>query len=257
MSLRPQITELIATPRRAGEVNVERALGQLAMLALDGPASLDRFAVGRALAGRGVEAEPFAWSPANAYRGVALGALRRCLGGPGEAPLEAVRAEVDRLAVAGRRDPVDPRSLPCFLAQASAGQLAAVTERATNLATELLVQLPWTTLSGRPVVAPVLEPVTVGRLTLRARADLELPGEAGSTLLLALPGSPALRAVDELAFVALVAALDPRRTPQVQRVVAWWPSAGELREVVVGEGAVRTGVEAVAGALRGQQASAA
>lgn len=257
MSVRPSIGELLATERSAGPVDPTATMGQLAMLPLTAPVSLDRFTVGRALAGRGTDAAPFAWTAANAYRSVALGALRRCLSGAGEAPLEAVRGEVDRLAVVGRRDPVDPRSLPSFLAEASEGALAAVTERAANLATEVLLQLPWASLCDRPVVGPSLEPATVGRLTLRAKADLELPGELGSTLLLVLPGSPSLRAVDELAYVALVAALDGRRSPQVQRVVGWWPSSGELREVVLGPAAVAAGVAAVAVALRVPQASAA
>lgn len=257
MSVRPSIADVLAAPRAAGVVDVASTLSQLAMLALAGPTKLDRFAISRALSGRGVDSTPFAWSAANAHRSVALGALRRCLSGPGEAPLDAVRGEVGRLAVVGRRDPVDPRSLPCFLAEASEGELAALTERATNLATEVLVQLPWAAFGSRPVVGPVLEPITVGRLTLRARADVELVDETGSTLLLVLPGSPALRAVDELAYVALVAALDQRRSPAVQRVVGWWPSSGELREVVLGPGALATALEAVACALRGQQASAA
>lgn len=257
MSVRPGIADVLATERRAGPHDVNATLGQLAMLPLAAPRSLDRFSVGRALAGRGVESEPFAWNARNAFRSVALGALRRCLSGPGEAPLEAVRGEVERLAVAGRRDPVDPRSLPTFLAEADDGTRAAVVERATNLATDVLVQLPWSSFTARPVLAPVLEPVTVGRLTLRARADLELTHASGSTLLLVVPGTPALRAVDELAYVALVAGLDPRRAPRVNRVVGWWPGSGEVREVVLGPGALQAGLEAVASTLRASQAQAA
>ncbi|MCX6512688.1 MAG: hypothetical protein NT160_06430 [Actinobacteria bacterium] len=243
------LAEVLSKVPEAVSPDLSDAHHHLAALSLEYPTIVDRFKLAQCLALKEPDSNTFAWSPRNAQRTIALGALRRCLAGSRTAPLDAVLAELERLAIIGRRDPVDWGSLPHFLAHCSEGARAEIVERASSLATSTLLAVPWRNFTDRPIFGEQIGPLRIGKLSLKAKIDLELTHGSSSTLLLIAQGNPTPRAIDELAYVAALAALDPRRQRPVLRVLFWWPSTGKVQEVLTGSGALTRGVNAIIEAL--------
>jgi hypothetical protein len=204
--------------------------------------------------------EPFAWRPAFVRRSLGLAVVEACAAGRFRSPLDAV-GPVATLAVEGWKE-TGWRTFHWepWLAGLADGARATVLAEAAGWATALWSSLDWPGLDPRTRiggaddqwVCPATHAVRLkGRSDLRVplTARASMPSETGNEepiALVSLSGgcpSPAWR--EELAYLALVAALRSPSRPVPARVVGVWPDAGADRVVEVDEGVMAAAADLV------------
>jgi len=202
---------------------------------------------------------PFAWKPVFARRSLGLAAVRACADGRFRGPAEAVgplaSASVDEWRRTGRRT---FHWEPWFEGLGD-GARAVVLAEATTWAGPLWAAADWAALGGRAVLGGPDDLWTCpGPRTVRLKGRWEArvapsrptggaegPPAAGPVLVSVSGGIPDGGWADELAFLALVAALRSTDQPVPARVVGLWPEAGERRTVEVDEASLTDAAERV------------
>ncbi len=188
------------------------------------------------LAGPG---EPFAWKPAFVRRSLGLAALEACAAGrfrtPGEAVGPVATDSVARWEETGWRN----YHWEPWFAGLAPGARAMVLADAVGWATALWSSLDWEVIGPRAQIGgvddqwncPPPHPVR-----LKGRSELGVPLGSGAMALVSVSGgTPGESWAEELAFLALVAALRRPSRPVPARVLGLWPDAAAQRQVEIGE----------------------
>jgi hypothetical protein len=191
---------------------------------------------------------PFAWRPAFVRRSLGLAVVDACAAGRFRSPLDAV-GPVAALAIEEWRE-TGWRTFHWepWLAGLAAGARATVLAEAAGWATALWSSFDWSGLDARTRIGGADDQwvcPAIRAVRLKGRSDVRVPltargsraSDAGNEepmALVSLSGgcpSPAWR--EELAYLALVAALRSPARPVPARVVGVWPDAGADRVVEV------------------------
>jgi hypothetical protein len=183
--------------------------------------------------------QPFAWKPAFVRRSLGLAALEACAAGrfrtPGEAVGPVAMDSVARWEETGWRN----YHWEPWFAGLAPGARAMVLADAVSWATSLWSSLDWEVIGPRAQIGgvddqwncPAPHPVR-----LKGRSELGVPLGAGAVALVSVSGgTPGESWAEELAFLALVAALRRPSRPVPARVLGLWPDAGARHQVEIGE----------------------
>jgi hypothetical protein len=204
--------------------------------------------------------EPFAWRPAFVRRSLGLAVVDACAAGRFRSPLDAV-GPVATLAVeqwqetGWRTFHWEP-----WLAGLADGARATVLAEATGWATALWSSLDWSGLDPRTRIGGADDQWVCPApraVRLKGRSDVRVPlaspgsgapgaGNEEPGALVSLSGgcpSPAWR--EELAYLALVAALRAPSRPVPARVVGVWPDTGADGVVEIDAGALAAAADLV------------
>jgi hypothetical protein len=203
--------------------------------------------------------EAFVWKPAFVRRSLGLAVVDACLEGRFPTPMEAI-GPVSEAAVAEwestgwRTFHWEP-----WLARLAVGARASVLAEALGWATALWSAVEWGRLPLRPQVGGPTDQwmCPAGRVViLKARSELRVPlagGPPGSAGVTTVAGSVALVSVsggcpgptwaEELAYLALVAALRSPTRPPPARVLGLWPDAGVHAAVDIDDTVLTAAVE--------------
>jgi hypothetical protein len=214
------------------------------------------------LADRG---KPFVWKPVFVRRSLGLAALDACVAGRFRTPGQAVGpVAMDSVA---RWEETGWRTFhwePWFAGLAP-GARAMVLAEAVGWATSVWSSLDWEVIGTRVQIGGLDDqwngPVP-GGVRLKGRSELGVPLGAGSVALVSVSGGcPGEFWAEELAYLALVAALHRPSRPVPARVLGLWPDAGVQSHVEVGgeilaDAATRV-VSTVAAMVEAQSAAAA
>ena len=219
---------------------------------------------------------PFAWKPAFVRRSLGLGVVQGCASGRFRTPAEAVAQVADEAVEEWRRTGWRTFHWEPWLAGLAPGARAVVLADAVTWATTLWSSLDWGALPEATQVGGVDDQwvcPAVRTVRLKARSELRVPlaplvpeadprraPGAASALVAVAWGCPSPGWREELAYLALVAALRSATRPVPARVLGLWPDAG-FREAVevdrpVLERAVARVVATVGRLVKGQAVSA-
>lgn len=199
--------------------------------------------------------EAFVWKPAFVRRSLGLAVVEACIEGRFPTPMEAIDPVSDAAVAEWARTGWRTFHWEPWFARLPAGARASVLAEALGWATALWSAVEWNRLPRRPQVGGPADQwiCPAGRVViLKARSELRvrlaevLPGSAGamtvggSTALVSVSsGCPGATWAEELAYLALVAALRSPTRPVPARVLGLWPDAG-IHAVVDMEDAVLT-----------------
>jgi hypothetical protein len=204
--------------------------------------------------------EPFAWRPAFVRRSLGLAVVDACAAGRFRSPLDAVNPVATLALEQWQQTGWRTFHWEPWLAGLADGARATVLAEAAGWATALWSSLDWSGLDPRTRIGGADDqwvcPATHA-VRLKGRSDVRVPlasrgsraseaGNEGPVALVSLSGgcpSPAWR--EELAYLALVAALRSPSRPVPARVVGVWPDAGADRVVEVEEGALTAAADLV------------
>lgn len=183
--------------------------------------------------------EPFTPSPRTCQRALGLAAVDRCLRRRAGGPAQAVAAVLsDGLEDVVRSESPGAPPAPWWArwyAGLGPGARAAVAAEAVTWANGLWTAFEWQRLP-HPVVLGGRDDwwdLPGRRITLRGRAEVRVPVERRSALVVVRGGSPDESSRSELAFCALVSALSASAGRLPGRVVGLWPAAGAVRVLPV------------------------
>ena len=185
------------------------------------------------------DGEPFAWKPVFVRRSLGLAALDACVAGrfrtPGQAAGPVALASVARWEETGWRTfHWEP-----WFAGLAPGARAMVLAEAVGWATSVWSSLDWEVIGTRVQIGGLDDQWNCpapGGVRLKGRSELGVPLGAGAVALASVSsGCPGERWAEELAYLALVAALHRPSRPVPARVLGLWPDAGVQSHVEVGE----------------------
>ena len=185
--------------------------------------------------------DPFTWKPVFARRSLGLAAVRACAEGRYRGPSGAVGPLAEHAVDEWRRTGWRTFHWEPWFAGLGTGARAVVLAEATTWATHLWESADWVALGARARIGGPDDlwtcpgPRTV-RLKGRCEARVEpVSGGTGTALVSVACGSPSSGWAEELAYLALVAALRAPDQPVPARVAGLWPEAGVRRTVEVDE----------------------
>jgi hypothetical protein len=203
--------------------------------------------------------EPFAWKPAFVRRSLGLAAVDACLDGRFRTPIEAVGPVADEAVAEWERTGWRTFHWEPWFAGLAAGARASVLADAVGWATSLWSSFAWSEFPERPQVGGVDDQWVcpagrVVRLKGRSEMRVHLPAE-GSDRAVGAPSPVALVSVsagcagaswsEELAFLALVAAVRSPSRLLPARVFGVWPDAGTHAVVEIDESSLVAAAERV------------
>jgi hypothetical protein len=185
---------------------------------------------------------PFTWKPVYVRRSLGLAVVDACVSGRFRSPAEAADPIASEAVAEWERTGWRTYHWEPWLAGLRQGTRALVLAEAVSWATVLWASLDWKALGQRPQLGGADDqwvcpaPRTV---RLKGRSELRVPlvggparwSEVGQTtapvaLVSVSGGSPPRAWSDELAFLALVAALRSPSRPVPARVAGLWPDSG-------------------------------
>jgi len=197
--------------------------------------------------------EPFAWRPVFVRRSLGLAVVAACARGRFRNPLDAVgpvmTEAVDRWRETGWRT----YHWEPWVAGLAPGARAVVQAEAVGWASSLWAALDWSQFDALPQIGGNDDSwacPAAHTLRLKGRPELRVPlaaapsadrhpGDRGAVALVSLTsGHPPDAWREELAYLALVAALGSPSRPVPARVLGLWPDAGAVRSVEVDEDAL-------------------
>jgi len=197
--------------------------------------------------------EPFAWKPAFVRRSLGLELVRACASGRFRGPADAVGPVADHAVEEWRRTGRRTFHWEPWLAGLGRGGRSVVLAEAVAWATPLWTTFDWVGLAGSarlPAPDDVWTCPTPRPLRLKGRAEVRVGSAADRPALVSVAsGCPGDGWRDELAFLALVAALAGPGHPAVSRVVGLWPESGYRLVVDVDESALTGAVDRVVDAV--------
>ena len=200
--------------------------------------------------------EPFAWRPVFVRRSLGLAVVDACAHRRFRSPLDAVGPVVAEAVDQWRQTGWRTYHWEPWVAGLAPGARAAVLAEAVGWASSLWSALDWSRFDTVPQIGGPDDTwvcPAVRTLRLKGRPDLRVAGEGGAVALVSVSsGHPSDDWREELAYLALVAALRSPLRPVPARVLGLWPASGADRSVEIDEG-VLTGaadlVVATVGAL--------
>ncbi len=198
--------------------------------------------------------EAFAWKPAFVRRSLGLEVVRACAQGWFRGPAAAVGPVADRAVDAWRRTGWRTFHWEPWLAGLGAGARSVVLAEAVTWATPLWATFDWPSLVASTVFGGPDDrwsSAAAGPVHLRGRVEARVhPSDVRPSLVSVVWGRPGDGWRQELAYLALVAALASPDVPVAARVVGLWPEAAIRLAVEVDEeslvGAADRVVDAVA-----------
>jgi hypothetical protein len=186
--------------------------------------------------------EAFAWKPVFVRRSLGLAVVDACVTGRFRSPIEAVEPVASEAVAEWERTGWRTFHWEPWLAGLDGGARALVLAEAASWATVLWASFDWRVFTQRPRLGGADDqwvcsaPRTV---RLKGRTELRVPLAAGPappqgappaaggvTLVSVSGGCPGDAWLEELAFLALVAALRSPSRPVPARVAGLWPDAG-------------------------------
>jgi hypothetical protein len=182
--------------------------------------------------------EPFAWKPAFVRRSLGLAALDACAAGrfrtPGQAVGPVAGASVARWEETGWRTfHWEP-----WFAGLAPGARAMVLAEAVGWATAVWSSFDWEVIGTRVQIGGLDDQWSCpapGGVLLKGRSELSVPLGAGAVALVSVSsGCPGELWAEELAYLALVAALRRPSRPVPARVLGLWLDAGAQCHVEIG-----------------------
>jgi len=202
----------------------------------------------------GLVDEAFAWKPAFVRRSLGLEVVRACAEGRFRAPAAAVGPVADHALDAWRRTGWRTFHWEPWLAGLGAGARSVVLAEAVTWATPLWATFDWPSLVASTVFGGPDDrwsSAAAGPVHLRGRVEARVhPSDVRPSLVSVVSGRPGDGWREELAYLALVAALAAPDVSVAARVVGLWPEAAIRLAVEVDEealiGAADRVVDAVA-----------
>jgi hypothetical protein len=207
----------------------------------------------------GAPDEEFAWKPVFVRRSLGLAAVRACVEGRFRAPSAAVGPLADEAVDQWRRTGWRSFHWEPWFAGLGGGARAVVLAEAVTWASALWVAFDWEDAGPRARFGGADDLWTCpgnGRIRLKGRCEIRLdhgghtgltdsPRRGGEELVSVSSGLPGDAVDEELAFLALVAALCAPDRPVPLRVRGLWPDAGERHVVDVDLDLLRRAAERV------------
>jgi hypothetical protein len=197
--------------------------------------------------------EPFAWKPAFVRRSLGLELVRACAQGRFRGPADAVGPVADHAVDEWRRTGWRTVHWEPWLAGLATGARSVVLAEAVAWATPLWATFDWPALLGRAEIGGPDDRWSSpegGHVQLKGRVEARVRTDHGRPSLVAVAsGRPGDGWRDELAYLALVAALAGAELPVVSRVVGLWPECGYRLAVEIDEAALGGAVDRVIDAV--------
>jgi hypothetical protein len=184
--------------------------------------------------------EPFAWRPVFVRRSLGLAVVDACAHGRFRSPLDAVGPVVAEAVEQWRQTGWRTYHWEPWVAGLAPGARAAVLAEAVGWASSLWSALDWSLFDTVPQiggsddtwVCPAVRP-----LRLKGRPELRVSGEGGAVALVSVSsGHPSDAWREELAYLALVAALRSPWRSVPARVLGLWPASGADHSVEIDRG---------------------
>ena len=260
----PAVTRPTATVDEAGLARVHQRLVDGVIGAVDGTAAGSPVEVTLPLLRRartrpetvGLAEPAFTWKPAFARRSLGLAAVRACAAGRFRGPADAVGPLAAEAVDEWRRTGWRTFHWEPWFAGLGSGARAVVLAEAVTWSTPLWASADWAALGPRAVVGGADDLWTCpGPRTVRLKGRCEArvacsgapaPGPAsGGALVSVSGGSPGPGALDELAYLALVAGVRSPGEPPPARVVGLWPESGESLTAHIDEEALGAAADRV------------
>jgi hypothetical protein len=204
--------------------------------------------------------EPFAWRPVFVRRSLGLAVVDACARGRFRTPLEAVEPVVAEAVAGWEETGWRTYHWEPWMARLAPGARAVVLAEAVGWASSLWSSFDWAAFDQLPQFGGTEDQwvcPAVRTLRLKARSELRVPlggqrdangaGADATTvgLVSVSGGSPPAAWRDELAYLALVAALRSPSRPVPARVLGLWPDAGADHCVEIDEGTLSGAAERV------------
>ncbi|HEY5110332.1 MAG TPA: hypothetical protein VII96_12055, partial [Acidimicrobiales bacterium] len=197
----------------------------------------------------GLADEPFAWKPAFVRRSLGLELVRACAQGRYRGPAHAVGPVADRAVEEWRRTGWRTYHWEPWLAGLGAGARSVVLAEAIVWATPLWATFDWAALLGTAELGAPDDrwsSAAGGPVHLKGRVEARVrPHGNRPSLVSVASGRPGDGWRDELAYLALVAALAAADRPVPSRVVGLWPECGYRLAVEIDEAALAGAVDRV------------
>ncbi len=204
--------------------------------------------------------EPFAWRPVFVRRSLGLAVVDACAHRRFRSPLDAVGPVVAEAVDQWRETGWRTYHWEPWVAGLAPGARAAVLAEAVGWASSLWSALDWSVIGGVPEIGGSDDTwvcPAVRTLRLKGRSELRVPLVAGTSaprvrgdgeavaLVSVSGGHPSDVWREELAYLALVAALRSPSRPVPARVLGLWPASGADRSVEIDEGALAAAADLV------------
>jgi len=197
----------------------------------------------------GLADEPFAWKPAFVRRSLGLEVVRACAQRRFRGPADAVGPVADQAIEEWRRTGWRTVHWEPWLAELGQGARSVVLAEAVAWATPVWAAFDWPALLATAELGGPDNRWTGpkgGTVHLKGRVEARVrPDRGRSSLVSVASGRPGDGWRDELAYLALVAALGAEDLPVVSRVVGLWPECGYRLVVEIDEAALTGAVDRV------------
>ncbi len=208
-----------------------------------------------------VPEEAFVWKPVFVRRSLGLAVVEACVTGRYRTPMEAVGPVAAEAVATWERTGRRIFHWEPWFAALPTGARASVLAEAVGWATSLWASVEWPALPAWPLIGSVDDrwrcPTAPG-VHLKGRSELRIPlapGHAGRTrpepsatpvaLVSVSSGCPSDTWSDELAFVALVAAVGSPSRPVPARVAGIWPDADRHARVEIDDATLAAAADRV------------